>query len=157
MVPLRSLFNNHREIIAKYDVNGDGVLDDDEIAAMKAEIERADSDAILRGENTALISLGDRAALRQVFAQFGQLEMATVRLRSVNAAERPALDASRTPYYLTESGRLDTSWALVTMESSEAALAARRASPLEVVPGTLRALLPLRSTVVPSGSALFCG
>ena len=111
------------------DQDGDGQIDYREFLDIAVTGWEDDSDE-------AMIRLTDKVALRQIFVRFGEFNVGTVRRRSAAASERPKFDAEGTPYGDTlENGRLDTSWALVTMGSESAANDAVVASPLEVAPG----------------------
>ena len=84
------------------------------------------------------VQMADADVLYKVFSRFGELLHQTVRKRRAKIWERPRLERERALYTeVEEAGSqhfLDTSWALLTMSTLEAAAAAVAASPLEVVP-----------------------
>lgn len=151
-----------------FDANGDGVLSISElqrgmsrlgIKVSKKTLQLMDQDgngeidyrefldlAVAGWEDDsdeAMIRLSDKVALRQIFVRFGEFNVGTVRRRSAAAADRAKFDVEGTPYGDTlENGRLDTSWALVTMGEESAAEAAVAASPLEVAPGVSVQITP---------------
>lgn len=130
-----------KQALQLMDQDGNGEIDYREFLDMAVAGWEEDS-------NDAMIRLTDKVALRQVFVQFGEFSVGTVRRRSAAASERPNFDRLGIPYGDTlENGRLDTSWALVTMGHASAAQAAVAASPLEVAPGILIHISPYDAQV----------
>lgn len=118
-----------KEALQLMDQDGNGEIDYREFLDLAVAGWEDDSDE-------AVIRLTDKVALRQIFVRFGEFNVGTVRRRSAAASDRTKFDAEGTIYGdILENGRLDTSWALVTMGEQSAAESAIAASPLEVAPG----------------------
>jgi hypothetical protein len=128
--------NVSKKTLQLMDQDGNGEIDYREFLDLAVAGWEDDSDE-------AMVRLTDKVALRQIFVRFGEFNVGTVRRRSAPASDRAKFDAEGTPYGDTlENGRLDTSWALVTMGEESAAQYAVATSPLEVADGVLVQITP---------------